>query len=155
MNNDNLSFKNIFKRETKLASYMVVCLTIVVLSLSYAIFFQIDKNSKNQVVKTGDLTFTYADGVQITSTTNSACFEPMSSDDASLVSGTCSYQFSVTNSGTLSSTYTLALVANAANTMENTKLKVILKKQVDSVLTTMDGYPKTISTLTDGVLISD
>ena len=54
---DNLSFKNIFKRETKLATYIVICMTIVVLSLSYAMFFKIDGNSKNQVVEAGDLVF--------------------------------------------------------------------------------------------------
>ena len=35
MKDSNLSFKNIFKRETKLATYIIAVTTILVLGLSY------------------------------------------------------------------------------------------------------------------------
>ena len=148
-----LSFQNIFKRETKLATYIIACMTIVVISLSYAMFFQVDNNSTNQEVIAGDLKFTYTDGVVINSTDNSKCFEPMNQDEAGLYASECSYQFSVQNTGSLKASYTLKLLANETNTSDPSKLKVILKKQNGDVLETVSGYPKTISTLTDGILL--
>ena len=118
MNNQKeskLSFKNIFQRETKLATYIIVCCTILVLGISYAVFFQVNQNSNNQVVEAGDLTFTYQDGNQITSSSKSSCFEPMSDDEAGLYSNNCSYQFSVQNTGCLMGSYSLTLTANASN----------------------------------------
>ena len=155
---DNLSFKNIFKRETKLASYIVICLTIVVLSLSYAMFFKVEGNSKNQVVEAGDLVFTYENTSQtITSEGNRECFMPMSADETSIYLGTCDYRLSVQNTGSLKGAYTLRLVANEENTIEANKIKVIVRKQEGEVLKIVSGYEsgKTVSELTDGVIIED
>ena len=66
--NSSLSFSNIFKRETKLAAYFIICLTLVVLSVSYALFFSVTNNSNNQVVEAGDLVFTYKNGTSISVT---------------------------------------------------------------------------------------
>ena len=155
---DNLSFKNIFKRETKLASYIVICLTIVVLSLSYAMFFKVEGNSKNQVVEAGDLVFTYENTSQtITSEGNSDCFMPMSTDETSIYLGTCDYRLSVQNTGSLKGAYTLRLVANEENTIEANKIKVIVRKQEGEVFQIVSGYEngKTVSELTDGIIIED
>ena len=155
---DNLSFKNIFKRETKLASYIVICLTIVVLSLSYAMFFKVEGNSKNQVVEAGDLVFTYENTSQtITSEGNSDCFMPMSADETSIYLGTCDYRLSVQNTGSLKGAYTLRLVANEENTIEANKIKVIVRKQEGEVFQIVSGYEKgkTVSELTDGIIIED
>ncbi len=155
---DNLSFKNIFKRETKLASYIVICLTIVVLSLSYAMFFKVEGNSKNQVVEAGDLVFTYENTSQtITSEGNSDCFMPMSADETSIYLGICDYRLSVQNTGSLKGAYTLRLVANEENTIEANKIKVIVRKQEGEVFQIVSGYEngKTVSELTDGIIIED
>ena len=155
---DNLSFKNIFKRETKLASYIVICLTIVVLSLSYAMFFKVEGNSKNQVVEAGDLVFTYENTSQtITSEGNSDCFMPMSADETSIYLGTCDYRLSVQNTGSLKGAYTLRLVANEENTIEANKIKVIVRKQEGEVFQIVSGYEngKTVSELTEGIIIED
>ena len=155
---DNLSFKNIFKRETKLASYIVICLTIVVLSLSYAMFFKVEGNSKNQVVEAGDLVFTYENSSQtITSEGNSDCFMPMSADETSIYLGTCDYRLSVQNTGSLKGAYTLRLVANEENTIEANKIKVIVRKQEGEVFQIVSGYEngKTVSELTNGIIIED
>ncbi len=156
--NDNLSFKNIFKRETKLATYIIICMTIVVLSLSYAMFFKVDGNSKNQVVEAGDLVFTYENTSQtITSTGKESCFMPMSADETALYLGTCDYKLSVQNTGSLKGAYTLKLVANEDNTIEASKLKVVLRKQEGETFQIVGGYEqgKIVSELSDGILIQD
>ena len=151
-----LSFKNIFQRETKLATYIIVCCTILVLGISYAVFFQVNQNSNNQVVEAGDLTFTYQDGNQITNANNGFCFEPMSDDEAGLYASNCSYQFSVQNTGSLMGSYTLTLTANSSNNAPAEQLKVILKRQnAEGVLETVEGYPKKISEITNGILLEN
>ena len=159
MNNQKeskLSFKNIFQRETKLATYIIVCCTILVLGISYAVFFQVNQNSNNQVVEAGDLTFTYQDGNQITSSSKSSCFEPMSDDEAGLYSSNCAYQFSVQNTGTLMGSYTLTLTANASNNAPADQIKVILKRQnAEGILETVEGYPKKVSEITNGILLEN
>ena len=159
MNNQKeskLSFKNIFQRETKLATYIIVCCTILVLGISYAVFFQVNQNSNNQVVEAGDLTFTYQDGNQITSSSKSSCFEPMSDDEAGLYSSNCTYQFSVQNTGSLMGSYTLTLTANSANTAPADQVKVILKRQnAEGILETVESYPKKVSEITNGILLEN
>ena len=155
---DSLSFKNIFKRETKLATYIIVCLTIVVLSLSYAMFFKVDGNSKNQVVKAGDLEFTYENSSnEITNTTSNECFMPMTSDETSLYLGTCDYKLSVHNTGSLKGAYTIKLKANEGNTIDAEYLKVILRKQEGDTLQVVSGFEsgKKVSELVDGIIIQD
>ena len=159
MNNQKeskLSFKNIFQRETKLATYIIVCCTILVLGISYAVFFQVNQNSNNQVVEAGDLTFTYQDGNQITSSSKSSCFEPMSDDEAGLYSSNCAYQFSVQNTGSLMGSYTLTLTANSANTAPADQVKVILKRQnAEGILETVESFPKKVSEITNGILLEN
>ena len=155
---ESLSFKNIFKRETKLATYIIVCLTIVVLSLSYAMFFKVDGNSKNQVVKAGDLEFTYENSSnEITNTTSSECFMPMTSDETSLYLGTCDYKLSVHNTGSLKGAYTIKLKANEGNTIDAEYLRVILRKQEGDTLQVVSGFEsgKKVSELAEGIVIED
>ena len=135
MNKDSLSFKNIFKSQTKLAAYIIICTTIVVLSASYALFFQVDSNTNNQVVEAGDLTFTYSNNSVINNTT---CFEPMNLDEANLYANNCSYQLSIRNTGTLIADYNLFLVPKSDNTADLSNLKIIIRENG----TPVTGYPK-------------
>ena len=152
---ESLSFKNIFKREMKLASYIVICVTIVVISLSYAMFFQVNENSSNQEVIAGDLTFTYTNGGEITDASNSMCFSPMTNEEASLHTSECSYKFSVRNTGSLKASYTIKVLAKDANTVELNKVKIILKKQKGESLENVFSAPKLLSELTDGILVTE
>ena len=152
---NNLSFQNIFKRETKLASYIIVCMTIVVISLSYAMFFKVEGNSNNQEVVAGEFKFTYSNGTTITNANNATCFLPYTADEASLVVAECSYQLNVQNTSVLKANYTLSLVAQDGNALEASKLKVILKKQDGTTMNVVSGYPKTVSDLTNGVLVTE
>ena len=127
----SLSFQNIFQHQTKLAAYIIACMTILVLGLSYALFLRVDSNSANQVVTAGDLSFTYKDGSTISSSGHESCFLPMTDEEAGLYNSTCSYQFSAQNSGTLSAHYTFKLIDNGSS-IASSKLKYVLKKQNES-----------------------
>ena len=149
---ENLSFKNIFQREMKLASYIIICVTIVVISLSYAMFFQVNENSTNQEVIAGDLTFTYTNGGEITDATE-VCFLPMTEEESTLFTGECSYRFSVRNTGSLKANYTIKILPKEGNTIELNKVKVILKKKNGESLQNVFESQKLLSELTDNVLV--
>ena len=161
MKDNKYSFKNIFKRETKLATYIIAVTTILVIGLSYALFFQVNSNSGNQVVKSGDLAFTYSkDGTVLPDNdttlaiTDERCFYPMNEADANALSSTCSYQFSIQNTGTLDAAYTVYLKATESNTANPAHLKVILRQSDGTTFNQLTGYPKTINSLTNEVLLT-
>ena len=128
----------VLKTESKVIAYVVICLVIIVLGISYALFFEVKGNEKNQIVKAGTLEFTYENGSQITNDTNSDCFIPMSNEEA-LTHSECEYKISITNTGTLPGNYSISLNSETVEKpLALNKLKIILKKegQVES------GYPK-------------
>ncbi len=150
---ESLSFKNIFQRQTKLAAYIIACMTVLVLGISYALFLRVDSNSSNQVVTAGDLSFTYKDGSTISSSSNMDCFMPMSDDEANMYNSSCSYQFSVQNSGSLKANYTFKLVDNGSK-VASSKLKYVLKKQNTSGILEVvkNGL---VSELSSGLLVQE
>ncbi len=81
----------------------------------------------------------------------------MSADETALYLGTCDYKLSVQNTGSLKGAYTLKLVANEDNTIEASKLKVVLRKQEGETFQIVGGYEqgKIVSELSDGILIQD
>ncbi len=135
MDKEAWTFKNIFQRQTKLAAYIIICATLVVIGASYALFFQVDSNTNNQIVEAGDLTFTYSNETVIN---NSICFEPMSLDEANLYASSCSYQLSIRNTGSLIADYNLFLVPREDNTADLSNLKIIIRQNG----TQLSGYPK-------------
>lgn len=117
-----MNYKNIFKRETKIIVYVVICLTLVVLGTSYALFLQVNNNSNNQVVQAGSLTITYTDGQTINATDeddDKNCLNPVSNTDGAGSKG-CQYKFSAQNSGTLPMTYDLLIYKDATATRAGT-----------------------------------
>ncbi len=129
---------SVLKTETKVIAYVVICLVVIVLGISYALFFEVKGNEKNQIVKAGTLEFTYANGSQITNENNSECFIPMSEEEA-LKHSECEYKISITNTGTLPGNYNINLNSDAVDKpMALNKLKVILKKEGQVVA----DYPK-------------
>ena len=101
-------------------------MVVLVLGVSYALFLKVDSNRANQVVTAGDLSFTYKDGSTISSSSNSACFEPLSDDEAGLYFNNCSYQFSAQNSGTLKANYTFKLDDNGSKVEKNSEFGYVL-----------------------------
>ena len=129
---------SVLKTESKVIAYVVICLVIIVLGISYALFFEVKGNEKNQIVKAGTLEFTYANGSQITNATNSDCFIPMSNEEA-LTHSECEYKISITNTGTLPGNYSINLNSESVeNPLALSKLKIILKKEGQTV----SVYPK-------------
>ena len=129
---------SVLKTESKVIAYVVICLVIIVLGISYALFFEVKGNEKNQIVKAGTLEFTYVNGSQITNEANSDCFIPMSNEEA-LRHSECEYKISITNTGTLPGNYNINLNSESVeNPLALSKLKIILKKEGQVV----EGYPK-------------
>ena len=129
---------SVLKTESKVIAYVVICLVIIVLGISYALFFEVKGNEKNQIVKAGTLEFTYANGSEITNATNSNCFIPMSNEEA-LKHSECEYKISITNAGTLPGNYNINLTSESVEKpLELSKLKVILKKEGQ----VLADYPK-------------
>lgn len=111
-----MNYRNIVKRETKVIAYVVICLTLVVIGVSYAMFLQVNKNTDNQVVETGTLVVTYknGNGEDISSgdiVTNNWCLEPMSDEEASMMSE-CTYKLNILNRGSLPANYKLIMFNN-------------------------------------------
>lgn len=111
-----MNYKNIFKRETKVIAYVVICLTIVVIGISYAMFLQVNKNTDNQVVETGSLVITYKNGNGETVgsgdiVTNATCLEPMTDEEASILTN-CTYKLNILNKGSLPASYKLIVYNN-------------------------------------------
>ena len=131
-----MNYKKIFKRETKVIAYVVICMTILVIGTSYALFLQVDNNTNNQVVEAGTLTVTYSGGNTITvdDTDESNCLIPQSDADGS-GSGGCSFNLSITNTGTLPMEYNLLIYDNksaapsGATLVDHSLIRHSLKKQ--------------------------
>lgn len=111
-----MNYKKVLKKETKVIAYVVICLTLVVIGVSYAMFLQVNKNTDNQVVEAGTLVITYQNGNGQTVgdndiVTSSSCLEPMSDSDANLYPE-CAYKLNILNKGTLPASYKLIVYNN-------------------------------------------
>lgn len=112
-----MNYTKIFKRETKVIAYVVICLTLVVMGVSYALFLQVNDNKANQVVTAGSLEITYAKGNVVTvpevETLEGNCLMPQDDTDG-MESGGCEYELSIYNSGTLPMQYDLLIYDDSA-----------------------------------------
>jgi|GEM_PF-2529591 len=102
-----MKYQNIFKRQTKLTLYIVICLLLLASISSYALFLQINKNKNNQVITAGDLALevTYQKNETIT---NSSCFIPLEVIDYNSADrSACKIIIKVKNIGTLAAQYQL------------------------------------------------
>ena len=163
MKENRISFKRIFKREIKLTTYIIAVTTILVLGITYAIFYQVNSNSESQVVKSGDLTFIYSkDGNALANNdisnviNDTRCLQPMTLEDAQSLSSVCSYNFSVQNTSFLKASYVVHLKGNSSSTLNPEHIKVILKQGDGTSYSSVSNYPKTVKDVldNDGVLIS-
>lgn len=129
-----MSYKTIFKRETKVIVYVVIALTLVVIGTSYALFLQVDNNSNNQIVKAGSLTITYSQGNVINAGNSKGnCLTPQS--DSAATSGACKYTLSIANTGSLPMQYNLLIyddtigAPSSARFVDHSLIKHSLNKQ--------------------------
>lgn len=131
-----MNYKKIFKRETKVVAYVVICLTLIVMGTSYALFLQVNNNTNNQVVTAGSLTITYSGGntVTVDDTAETNCLMPQSDADGG-GSGGCKFTLSITNTGTLPMQYDLLIYDNTSEApngvtfVDHSLIRHSLKKQ--------------------------
>ena len=147
---DSKNVKSVLKTQAKVIAYVVICLVIIVIGISYSLYSDVKHNTTNQVVTAGDLKFTYTDGQEITSS-KEVCFNQTNETEASTHTE-CAYNVTVTNAGSLPGKYNLLLKqkSTTGTHVGLEKLKVILKKDGTKV----DGFPKAISSLTSSILTS-
>lgn len=155
-----MNYKNVLKKETKVIAYVVICLTLVVVGVSYAMFLQVDKNTDNQVVETGTLKITYLNGngesvSEGDIVTNSACMEPMTDSDAAVMTN-CNYKLNIMNNGSLPAKYKLILYNNAealpsgGTFVDHSLIRIGVKKGKETLeslgVKTLSEIPKTAET---------
>ena len=102
---NDMNYKSIIKKQSFVIAICVICLGIILTGTSYALFFQVNTNTENQVVETGTLSVTYGSQSQMITETN---LMPMSDEDA-LKSSTVSSTIFIENNGTLPATYVLKI----------------------------------------------
>ena len=154
---DNMNYKKIFKRETKVIAYVVIALTLVVIGSSYALFMQVQNNTANQVVKAGSLKITYSSSNDsninsiATGEEGMECLTPKT-DDEGKNSG-CDFKLSIYNDGTLPMAYDLLIYNNSIEIeqVELSNLKHQLTKQVVTGSVTMNKGELTGTTSSDKI----
>ncbi|MBQ4583299.1 MAG: hypothetical protein IJA94_00120 [Bacilli bacterium] len=105
-----MNYKSIIKRQSFVIAMCVICLAVILTGTSYALFFQINTNTDNQVVEAGTLSVTYGKQSQMITETD---LVPMT-DSSALQSSSVSSTIYIQNDGTLPATYELKIGANQA-----------------------------------------
>ena len=108
-----MNYKKVIKRETKIIVYVVICLTLSIIGVSYAMFLQVDKNSNFQTIEAGVFRMEIPQEGNLLS--NEICLDPSSTEED--VQANCVRRFSVTNTGLLPARYTV-YIYNNTNTSE-------------------------------------
>lgn len=111
-----MKIKDIIKKQTMVIAIAVILVTVSLISVSYALFFKVDKNSTDQVITAGTLTVTISGSNKLNQT------EPMSESEGT--ADTNSFTYTVTNSGNLSASYQLCIVAGQNNEIDLDLIKV-------------------------------
>ena len=52
---DSKNVKSVLKTQTKVIAYVIICLVIIVIGISFSLYSEVEHNSQNQVVKAGTL----------------------------------------------------------------------------------------------------
>lgn len=102
---NDMNYKHTIKKQSYVIAISAILLAIAVAGTSYALFFQVDSNSNNQVVETGSLAVTYADNSSAISATE---LLPMADTEA-LNSETLVSTIYVENKGSLPANYVLTI----------------------------------------------
>ena len=100
-----MNYKALIKKQSTVMAIVVICLTIATIGVSYALFFQIEANSNNQIVTAGTLDVSYGSGTSAISATE---LVPMSDSEA-LSSETMTGTIYIENKGSLPANYEVKL----------------------------------------------
>lgn len=122
-----MKIKNIIKKQTTVIAIAVILITITVIGVSYSVFFDVKKNSQNQVITAGDLEMTLnAESLNIT--------EAISTADGLALAG---INYTPKNTGNLNATYSLYIYASDANTVDLKYVKYSLDGKTSAVITSI------------------
>ena len=96
-----MNYKAIIKKQSTIIAIAVICLTVATVGVSYALFFQVETNTNNQIVTAGTLNVEYGSGSSAIAATE---LVPMSDAEA-LSSSTMTGTIYIENTGTLPANY--------------------------------------------------
>ena len=111
-----MKIKDIIKKQTTIIAIAVILVTITVIGVSYAIFFDVKTNSRDQVITAGTLKLTVTDFNAL------KLSEPMSTTEG-LKSSPVSYTVQNTDSN-LPATYSLYIYAGSGNNIPLSSIKI-------------------------------
>lgn len=111
-----MKVKDIIKKQTTVIAIAVALVAITVIGVSYAIFFDVKKNTDNQIITAGTLKLT------VTGVSALNVSEPVD-NTTGLKSAPVSYTVKNTDSN-LPATYNIYIYANTENTMDISKIKI-------------------------------
>ena len=100
-----MNYKALIKKQSTIIAIVVICLTIATIGVSYALFFQVETNTNNQVVTAGTLKVEYGSGSSAIEATE---LVPMSDDEA-LSSSSMTGTIYIENNGSLPAKYEVAI----------------------------------------------
>ncbi len=124
-----MKIKDIIKKQTTIIAIAVVLVTITVIGISYAIFFDVKKNTEDQKITAGTLELTVS-GINALKLS-----EPMSTADG-LASTPVSYTVVNTDSN-LPAAYSLYIYAGNGNTISLSSIKISTDGSSSSVLSSI------------------
>ena len=130
-----MKVKDIIKKQTTVIAIAVVLVAVTVIGVSYAIFFDVKKNSNNQVIKAGTLQLTITD-VSALQVSNPVL------ESVGLKSTPVSY--TVKNTGNLPANYQIYIYADNTNTLDLSKIKISTDGNASS-----GNTAKTLTSITD------
>ncbi len=132
-----MKIKDIIKKQTTIIAIAVILVTITVIGISYAIFFDVSRNTQDQVITAGNLSVTV-------SATKVSLSEPMSTAEG-LASTPITYTPSNTSSN-LPASYTIYIFADSGNNIDLSTIKVSTDGSTANVLTTLPTMPESGTT---------
>lgn len=146
-----MEYKGTIKKQSTIILIGVICLTLLVVGTSYALFFQVNTNTTNQVIKSGTLQVTYGNQSSSISATS---LTPLSDTEA-LSSSTMTSTIYIENTGSLKADY-LVKIGNDLDSFEAregyTESDQLVNHQYIRIAAYIDGVlivkPTTLSSLT-------
>ena len=124
-----MKIKDIIKKQTTIIAIAVILVTIAVIGVSYAIFFNVNKNTDDQVITAGNLELTVS-GISALKLT-----EPMTTAEG-LASNPIRYTV-VNTASNLPASYTLYIYAGSGNNIPLSSIKVSTDGSSSTVLSSL------------------
>ena len=124
-----MKIKDIIKKQTTIIAIAVILVTIAVIGVSYAIFFNVSRNEVDQVITAGDLRLTVS-GINALELS-----EPMTTTDG-LASNPVSYTVENTASN-LPASYSIYIYAGSGNTISLGSIKISTDGSSSTILSSI------------------